>query len=223
MGRIQRCFRRTYIYGESFCTRARCSTLGTWGTMVLGHFLIEGHGIENCPIDKLTELTRDENLERQVPPGPRQLEAMVAKTHPFSSSVESRVGPLIQANGRFCTAGRSGRAEAIMSSLGITKWFKEKPRATDDDLVLRMYPLYFLQEAASVIGPDFYTTSIDSPSLWPVFNSFTTRTGSWEPFGHAKEPRYRIVLILEEEHYNTLDQRRCIPLLRHRGYWRTGV
>lgn len=170
-------------------------SLGSWGTRVLGHFLIEGHGIENCPIDEVMAVHYDKNFEQQAPPGPRQLEALVAKTHLFSSSVVSRVDPLIQANGRFCTAGRSGRAEAIMSSLGITNWFKEKPRVIDNDLVLGMYPLRFLQEAASAIGPDFYTASADSPSFWPVFNLLTRRTGSMMPFRHAKEKKYRISSI----------------------------
>ena len=170
-------------------------SLGSWGTRVLGHFLIEGHGIENCPVDAVTKLNYDQNFNQQTPPGPRQLEAMVAKTHLFSRSVGSRVESLIQANGRFCTAGRSGRAEAIMSSLGVTDWFKEKPRVTDDDLVLGMYPLRFLQEAASAIGPDFYTTSVDLPSFGPVFNSFTRRTGSMRPFRHAKEAKYRTASI----------------------------
>ena len=75
-------------------------SLGSWGTRVLGHFLIEGHGIENCPVDAVTKLNYDQNFKQQAPPGPRQLEAMVAKTHLFSRSVGSRVEPLIQANGR---------------------------------------------------------------------------------------------------------------------------
>lgn len=172
-------------------------SVGLYGTQVIGEFLLRGHGIEDAPMDNLMQIHLNRGFREKCPPGPRQLEATIAKTHLFPGSVGSRVDPLIQANGRVCTAGRRGRAEAIMSSLGITDWFNSKPQVEDNDLVLDMYPLEFLREAASKIGPDFYLASNESPSPWAMFNPFTRLAGTMLPFGRARDSKYRMKSLTE--------------------------
>ena len=170
-------------------------SFGFYGTQVIGDFLLEGYGVEDAPVDDFMQIHVKSGFRESSPPGPRQLDALIAKTHLFPGSVGSRVDPLIQANGRFCTAGRHGRAEAIMSSLGITDWFNGKPRVENNDLVLDMYPLEFLREAASKIGPDFYLASNQSPSPWAILNPFTRIAGTMLPFGRARDSRRRMKSI----------------------------
>lgn len=60
---------------------------------------------------------------------------------------------------RECT---HSRAEAIMSVVGATEWYenfvsKYKVPPPETDLVLGLYPLQFLAEAAAKLGPTFYT------------------------------------------------------------------
>lgn len=166
--------------------------LRSFGTQILGSFLIKGHGLEDSPVHPLMKIHVRDSLEEDCPPGPRQLKAAVAKTHLFSRSLGSRIDLLIQANGRFCTAGRCGRAEAIMSSLGITEWFKIKPNVEDSDLVLHMYPLEFLREAALKIGADFWLTSNESPSPWKLFDPFSRLAGTMLPLDNVEASRYRM-------------------------------
>ena len=172
-------------------------SLGSYGTQVIGNFLLKGHGVEDAPMDDLMQIHVKSGFRAKCPPGPRQLEALIAKTHLFTRSTGSRIDPLIQANGRFCTAGRRGRAEAIMSSLGITDWFNSKPHVETNDLVLEMYPLEFLREATSKIGPDFYLASNESPSPWVIFDPFTRLAGTMLPFGRARDSRYRMRSLTE--------------------------
>jgi hypothetical protein len=163
-----------------------------WGTQVLGRFIIKGHGVEDWPFDEVMQVYANQNVNEGCPPGPRQLHSMIQKTHLFSEGTGSRLDPLIQANARFCTAGATGRAEAIMSSLGVTDWFKADSVVKEKDLVMGMYPNRFLQEALGSIGPDFYMTSIHSPTIWPVLNLLTQQTGSMMPFDRAKESLHKM-------------------------------
>ena len=187
--------------------------LGTYGTQLIGGFLLKGHGVEGAPVDELMQIHRKDGFKEKCPPGPRQLTSMIAKTHLFSRSLGSRVDPLIQANGRFCTAGRSGRAEAIMSSLGITDWYKRSSKIEDDELVLDMYPLEFLREASSKIGPDFYLATNKSPSPWVLFNPFTRTRGTLLPIGRAGDSRYRMKSVTD----------RGTPPCGHRGDFHPSV
>jgi hypothetical protein len=79
-----------------------------------------------------------------------------------------------------------------MSSLGVTDWFKADSVVKEMDLVMGMYPNRFLQEALGSIGPDFYMTSIHSPTIWPVLNLLTQQTGSMMPFDRAKESLHKM-------------------------------
>ena len=177
-------------------------SLGSYGTQVIGDFLLKGHGVEDAPVDDFMQIHVTSNFKAKCPPGPRQLDVFIAKTHLFAESIGSRVDPLIQANGRFCTAGHRGRAEAIMSSLGITDWFNRKPHVENNDLVLGMYPLEFLREASAKIGPDFYLASNESPSPWIIFDPFTRLAGTMLPFGSARDSRHRM---------NSLARRGTVP------------
>lgn len=61
---------------------------------------------------------------------------------------------------RECT---SRRAEAIMAVTGATDWYveqlrKSKRRPPEENLVLGLYPLPFVQEAARKAGPAFFTS-----------------------------------------------------------------
>lgn len=54
------------------------------------------------------------------------------------------------------------RADAVMSAMGITGWYKEyleehKEPPPDEDLVLDAYPLAFINEVVSEIGSEFFT------------------------------------------------------------------
>lgn len=54
------------------------------------------------------------------------------------------------------------RADAVMSAMGITGWYKEyleehKEPPPDEDLVLDAYPLSFVNEVVSIIGSEFFT------------------------------------------------------------------
>ncbi|KIW92980.1 uncharacterized protein Z519_06829 [Cladophialophora bantiana CBS 173.52] len=163
--------------------------LRSYGTQILGSFLIKTHGVQDSPVHPFMRIHVRDSLEDECPPGPRQLRAVVDKTHLFSRSLGSRVDPLIQTNGRFCTAGRRGRAEAMMSSLGITEWFKVKPSVENNDLVLHMYPLEFLREAALKIGADFWLASNELPSPW----NYSIHSRDWlEPCYHSRTRKPRV-------------------------------
>lgn len=166
-------------------------TLCSCGTQFLGDFLIRGHGFENAPVDAYMQIHVKSNVKEKCPPGPQQLESMIKKTHLYPGTELSRVDLLLQGNGRFCTAGRRGRAEAIMSSMGVTAWYHRNSEIKDEDLVLKMYPLEFLREAASNIGPDFYLASNGSPSPWVLFHPLKARAaGTMMPFGRVRDSKY---------------------------------
>ncbi|KAI4141330.1 MAG: hypothetical protein L6R39_005400 [Caloplaca ligustica] len=170
-------------------------SLGEFGTQVIGRFLIRGHGIEDLPINDVVQIHMIADFRKDCPPGPLQLNEMIVKTCMSPKGVGSRVEPLVQANKRICTAGRHGRAQAIMSSMGVAEWFESKPQVEDKDLVLDMYPRAFLHEAASKIGPDFYLLLKRSPSPWATLNPFARFSGTMLPFEKARDSSYRGGLV----------------------------
>lgn len=81
--------------------------------------------------------------------------------HDFGYSTPMDV--FLVGNERQCTGER---APAIMSVLGITDWYDEQIASTgqangSQDLVLGKYPMSFVEEAASKIGPLFFGTCAD--------------------------------------------------------------
>lgn len=95
-------------------------SLRSYGTQIESEFLIKGHGVEDTPINFFMNIHERGKRAEKCPPGHRQLDSCITKTHFFSRSLSSRTDPLIQANGQLCTAGRRGRAGAIMSSPGVS-------------------------------------------------------------------------------------------------------
>lgn len=95
-------------------------------------------------------------------------------------------GVLVLGNMRQCT---ESRAQAIMCIIGATDWYtqhldKVKNRPLEDDLVMGLYPLSFVKEAALKLGAHFYCTVKSAPSA-AVFirNAITGKgIGSMLPF-----------------------------------------
>ena len=124
------------------------------------------------------------------PLGPSQLADLVLNQQIFSRYT-SRTNILIQGNTRQCT-GR--RAEAIMSILGITNWFKEvsDPSERERDMVLGMYPLSFVNEAVKVIGPEFFLAQKGITSTYTSLDYFFgSARGSILPFSNLDPTRNR--------------------------------
>ena len=120
------------------------------------------------------------------PTGPKQLEELARRTKIENVLRSSRADVLVMGNMRQCT---SSRAEAIMSVVGATDWFTSHLSRTghspsEKQLVLGMYPLAFVQEAARKIGGLFYCMCKSTPHSPPFFTgTFKNRsTGSMLPF-----------------------------------------
>lgn len=87
--------------------------------------------------------------KRNPPNGEIKLSYLFEESQiPFSSS---RTSILIQGNLRNC---RGRRAEAIMSAVNVVEWFNPKTDQ-EENLVLGIYPLSFVKEAARKFGPEF--------------------------------------------------------------------
>lgn len=74
------------------------------------------------------------------------------------------------------------RAEAIMSVVGATDWYENfvsnyKVPPPETDLVLGLYPLSFLAEAAAKLGPTFYTAI--PTDLYYLARAVDLSSGSW--------------------------------------------
>ncbi|KAL9064114.1 MAG: hypothetical protein Q9161_009085 [Pseudevernia consocians] len=120
------------------------------------------------------------------PTGPKQLDELARRTKIENVLRSSRADVLVMGNMRQCTASR---AEAIMSVVGATDWFTSHLSRTGQSpsekrLVLGMYPLAFVQEAARKIGGLFYCMCKSTPHSPPFFTgTFKNRsTGSMLPF-----------------------------------------
>jgi len=114
--------------------------------------------------DNLALTTASLRRYEEWPPGRRQLTALRAKTRLYPGFEPSRIDLLVQVNPRTCTSGRRGRVQALMCSLGVTDWFLvDNFDCSDDDLVLGMYPLRHVTEAAREMGAQFYHDRRESP------------------------------------------------------------
>jgi hypothetical protein len=103
---------------------------------------------------------------------------------PISS--RSRTSILMQANFRQCSAGR---AEAIMSAIGVVDWYKPG-QDNEQDLILGVYPAAFVNEAASKIGLEFAFVMkyFESTSAKEFLNG--TKRGSLLPFDEVNVEHY---------------------------------
>lgn len=87
---------------------------------------------------------------------------------------------------RRCT---KSRAEAIMSVVGATEWYKDfvskyKVPPPETDLILGLYPLSFLAEAITKLGPTFYTAI--PVNLHYLSGAVDLSEGSWNAQADAK-------------------------------------
>lgn len=101
-------------------------------------------------------------------------------------SERTRTNILMQANFRQCS---TGRAEAIMSAIGVVDWYKPG-QDNEKNLILGVYPAAFVKEAASKIGPQFafVIKDLESTSAEEFFNG--TKRGSLLPFGVVSDEHY---------------------------------
>ncbi|KAH6971227.1 hypothetical protein BKA56DRAFT_678340 [Ilyonectria sp. MPI-CAGE-AT-0026] len=89
------------------------------------------------------------------PMGVSLLTNLMVDTQLRTSSSITRTSILAQGNMRHCS---SRRAEAIMSVVDIRDWFQpdaSRSQSDETDLVLGVYPLAFVREAARKLGPEF--------------------------------------------------------------------
>ncbi|KAJ6104268.1 hypothetical protein N7523_010588 [Penicillium sp. IBT 18751x] len=91
------------------------------------------------------------NVPSAYPNGPVSLQKLIYQSRMDSGSRFCRTMILIQGSFRQCS-GR--RAEAIMSAVDVIEWFKADVEQKNE-LVLGVYPLAFVKEAASKFGPEF--------------------------------------------------------------------
>lgn len=124
-------------------------------------------------------------------PLPGLLMAILFTESPFwEHSLNSQVSILIQGNNRYCS---ERRAEAIMAAVGILDWYKLDPSDDrEDQLVLGMYPLDFVIEAATKMGPQFAMAikNIASPARSLKYY-FRPCRGSMLPFAAMNPARKR--------------------------------
>lgn len=115
------------------------------------HYFFEENGLmHTSPVeDNIIPTAASSRRYEEWPPGPRQLTALRVKTRLYPGFEPSRIDLLVQGSPHTCTSGRRGRAQALMSSLGVTDWFPmDNFNCSDDDPMLGMYPLRFVTEAA---------------------------------------------------------------------------
>lgn len=80
---------------------------------------------------------------------------LLAESPFWELSYTSQVSILVQGSNRYCS---ERRAEAIMAAVGIVNWYNlDASDDKEDQLVLAMYPLDFVIEAARKVGPQFAT------------------------------------------------------------------
>jgi hypothetical protein len=93
------------------------------------------------------------------PSGCRDLTTLLIDTYTRDIMTTSPSAVFTFGQFRQCT---ESRAEAIMSVVGATDWYrthvaKTKTAPSEANLVLGLYPLPFVSEAAKKLGPTFYT------------------------------------------------------------------
>ncbi|KAH0536394.1 hypothetical protein FGG08_006744 [Glutinoglossum americanum] len=96
-----------------------------------------------------------------VPKGARELARLFRITGLIGLLQLSRHSIITMGNGRHCT---SRRAEAIMSAVGATEWFGTASDSLEEDLVLELYPLAFVNEVREKLGSASFFSS--TPLGW---------------------------------------------------------
>lgn len=105
-------------------------------------------------------LSRKNEEDRRAPRGVTQLYETLKDANLSLPWRLSRMSILITGNRRYCS-GR--RAEAIMSAIGSTLWYREKnerpQRKEDEASPGQPYPMSFLLETRQAVGAAFFCTS----------------------------------------------------------------
>ena len=100
----------------------------------------------------------DRHIRDAFPTGATLLSNLFIDLHLHRNSSTSRTSIFIQGNARHCT---KRRAEAILAVVDVRDWLNPEADGQDPselaetDLVLGVYPLPFVREAARKFGPDF--------------------------------------------------------------------
>lgn len=111
---------------------------------------------------------------------------------------------------RYC---KEGRAEAIMSVIGATRWYIEAfqngtLREVEKDLVLGLYPMSFLKETAPLLGARFYASIVIQNNIDEDISKSLNIRGSLLPFStHSQEDGKICGEIFLERFYFELDER----------------
>jgi hypothetical protein len=145
----------------------------------------------------LRKATAEKSVPRsQWPLGPKQIGDLMNKTKADQLLDLSRSAVLVMGNLRQCT---ESRAEAVMSVIGATDWYTNYLNRTghappEDELVLGIYPLAFVKEAARRIGGAFYYVSRSIPETVSfLLEPFTRQAvGSMLPFSGSLSDRISI-------------------------------
>lgn len=96
------------------------------------------------------------------PAGVQDLRRMVTSTGLENLLQLSQLSILTMATDRHCL---EGRAEAIMSAIGATDWFKgDSNDQVDEALVIELFPLAFVQEVRNTLGSATFFSS--TPMGW---------------------------------------------------------
>ncbi|KAI1321246.1 hypothetical protein F5Y16DRAFT_73440 [Xylariaceae sp. FL0255] len=127
--------------------------------------------------------------EKAVPRGAILLYNMIQDTSLPIDTDRSRTEILIQGNRRHCA---ERRAEAIMSAIGVTDWF-DPTCENERDLILGVYPIPFVWEAARKCGPEFAfaNTLKDTKCIRRRHGHLKNVRGSLLPFSPLDKQRRR--------------------------------
>jgi Heterokaryon incompatibility protein (HET) len=120
------------------------------------------------------------SLAAQAPIGVRELTRLFRITGLQNLLQLSQLSIITMGNERHCT---SRRAEAIMSAIGVTDWFRDFNDQSDNNLVLDLYPLPFVNEVRVKVGSATFFSS--TPLGWEfhyVLYKFCSdkRTKGWK-------------------------------------------
>ena len=178
---------RFYIFHSDFVKRECFSTLKKE---------FECMDKKEKEIQDLINVVHDYDFEKIWPAGPAELSLLVGGSQ-LMNIYQGPAKILRFGDMRYCS-GR--RAEAIMSALGATGWYKEYMRhftiasgqvVSEPNLVLGKYPAVFLNEVIKKIGSDFFAfrfahVELDPQEIQRMFTATMPPIGSLLPFSAGK-------------------------------------
>ncbi|KAL2704385.1 hypothetical protein AAEP93_005456 [Penicillium crustosum] len=187
-------------------------TVGDNGALVAFNTLVSlAERVKDTLIAEFDDLTTpaDQLLDRWKPlvhPGFHEVLDLLHRTGMDNLHQLKREQILYLATSRHCS---HSRAQAIMSVLGMTEWYKsataipEQRQPNKPGFVFDQYPLAFVQEVAHNLGSSFFITTVlaDYPPVDDVKTQDIIR-GSMLPFrARISEPRRLCAPRLEKAHH----------------------